>query len=279
MDVNIILGYGFIFWALGIFMFSLIIMFVNNKVFDRAIRRSEDYTYITNLTFLKRIVSFGIFIIGIGVAISYIPSLKNLAQSLLAGAGILAVAIGFASQQALANIVAGIFIVIFKPYRVGDRITIKDTLSGTIEDITLRHTVIRNFENRRIVIPNSIISNEILVNSDLIDKTVCKWFEIDISFDSDLSKAKDIIREETLKHPLFMDNRSEAEKAENIHPVTVRVISLEEFSLKIRAWAWAKDNADAFVLGCDLLESVKARFEAEGIEIPYPYRTIVMKKN
>jgi len=71
---------------------------------------------------------------------------------MLAGAGILAVAVGFASQAALSNIISGVFVVIFKPFRVGDRLKINE-LTGVVEDITLRHTVIRDLENKRIIIP------------------------------------------------------------------------------------------------------------------------------
>jgi small conductance mechanosensitive channel len=132
-----------------------------------------------------------------------IPSLRTLAKSLLAGAGIVAVAIGFASQAALSNIIAGVFIVIFKPFRVKDRVTVKDTINGVIEDITLRHTVIRNFQNRRVIIPNSMISEEIIVNSDIIESKICKWIEIGISYGSDIDLAKSIMAEEAQNHPLL----------------------------------------------------------------------------
>lgn len=89
-------------------------------------------------------------------------ALRTVATSLLAGAGILAVAVGFASQQALSNIVSGIMIVIFKPFRVNDRLNIGTTFNGIVEDITLRHTVIRDFENKRIIVPNMVISQECL---------------------------------------------------------------------------------------------------------------------
>jgi small conductance mechanosensitive channel len=59
--------------------------------------------------------------------------------------------------------------------------------------------------------------------------------------------------------------------------VPVRVLSLGDFSVNLRAWAWTQNSADGFVLTCDLTESIKKRFDAEGIEIPFPYRTLVYK--
>ncbi len=260
---------------------TIIIASTVNYLFTKAIKRtedSEDGDDITNLKFLKRGVGVLIYLTGIGFSIYMIPQLRVLATTMFAGAGVLAIAIGFASQQALANIIGGIFIVIFKPYKITDRIEIRSTLSGVVEDINLRHTVIRNYLNQRIIIPNSVISNEILVNSNYEDDRITKWIEMGISYDSDIDLAKQIMRDEVAAHPLFIDART-PEQIENGDPlVNVRVISMGESSVNLRAWANAKDAPDAFVLGCDLLESIKKRFDKEGIEIPYPHRTIVEKK-
>ena len=231
----------------------------------------------TNYQFLRRAIVTIIYIVGFSLAVYSIPSLKTLAQSLLAGAGIAAVAIGFASQAALSNIIAGVFIVIFKPFRVKDRIVVKDTISGMVEDITLRHTIIRNYQNRRVIIPNSMISAEVIVNADLIETKVCNWIEVGISYDSDIDLAKQIMAEEVGNHPLYIDNRSEEDIEAGEPKVRVRLISLGDFSVNLRAWAWAENQADGFALQCETLESIKKRFDAEGIEIPFPYRTLVFK--
>ena len=250
-----------------------------SKLFGRFIRKTakELINDPTKYQFLRYALTAVIYLVGFGLAIYTIPPLRTLASSMLAGAGILAVVVGFASQSALSNVVAGAFIVIFKPFRLNDRITIKDTLSGVVEDITLRHTVIRNFENRRIIVPNSIISNEILINADLVESKVCKWLHLDISYDSDIDLARKIIQEEVAAHPNLIDNRKPEEIESGKPLVPVRVIALADFSVKLRAWAWAEDNPKAFELETDLLESIKKRFDREGIEIPFPYRTIVFK--
>jgi small conductance mechanosensitive channel len=225
-----------------------------------------------NYVFFRHFITALIYIIGISWAISEVPQLKTLYQSLLAGAGVLAVAVGFASQQALSNIISGLFIVIFKPFRVNDRLKIRETLSGVVEDITLRHTVIRDFENKRIIIPNSVIGQEVITNSDFMDDKIIKYVEINVAFDTNLEKAKEIMREEVMKHPLHIDPRSEEAKEKNEPEVTVRVVLIGSYFITIRAWACAKNASDAFVLYCDLLEQIKGRFDAEGIVIPYPYK-------
>lgn len=249
---------------------------VISKLYSRFIEKSaaeldEDYT---NYKFLQHSLSTIIYLLGFSFAIWNIPFLKPIAQSMVAGAGILAIAVGFASQQALGNIISGVFIVIFKPYKINDRISFNTGLRGIIEDISLRHTVIRNFENQRIIVPNSIISNEILVNSDFSDSRICKFIEVGISYGSDIDLAKKIMAEEIEAHPENIDVRTEEDIKNKIPRVTVRVILLGESSVNLRGWAWAADSPKSFVMQCDLFESIKKRFDTEGINIPFPQRTV-----
>lgn len=264
-----------------ILLVTIIVASLTRRLFNKAIKKIEegesDAHDLTNLKFLKRGVSVIIYTTGISFAIYMIPTLRVIATSVLAGAGLFAIAIGFASQQALSNIVSGIFIVIFKPYKINDRLQIRTDLTGVVEDINLRHTVIRNFENKRIIIPNSVISEEVLINSNYNDDKIIKWIDMGISYDSDIDLAREIMQDEVSKHPYFEDGRTE-EQIENGDPlVPVRVISLGDFSVNLRAWSTASDPARAFVMGTDLFESIKKRFDKEGIEIPFPYRTIVYK--
>jgi len=264
----------------GIVGATILIAYLVNKFFQRLIKKSAKdlQNDPTNYQFIRHLSVALIYVVGFALAIYSVPGLKTIANSMLAGAGILAVAISFASQHALSNIVSGIFMVIFKPFRVGDRLSVR-TFNGIVEDITLRHTVIRDFENKRILIPNALISDEILVNSDFVDDKICKWIDLSISYDSSIDDARRIIQEEVAKHPLHVDPRSADQINEGIPEVTVRVIGFGESAVNLRAWAWAKDSPDGFVLYCDLLESIKKRFDTSSIEIPFPHRTLVYKTN
>lgn len=261
---------------------TVIVASVVSRLFRLGIRRNreaQDESGLTSLVFLRRSVTVLIYLSGISFAIYMIPPLRVVAGSLLAGAGLLAVAVGFASQQALSNIIGGIFIVIFKPYKIGDRIDVRTDLAGVVEDINLRHTVIRNFENKRIIIPNSVISNEVVVNSNYEDDRICRWIDVGISYDSDIDLAKEIMAREVEQHELSLDVRLPEEIEEGQPRVPVRVLSLGEYSVNLRAWAWAANPADGFMMQCDLMESIKKAFDQNGIEIPFPYRTLVQKKD
>lgn len=265
--------------VIGIVLITFIIGYVTNRFFLRLIRKASEQgnAKLTNYQFLRRFVVALIYIVGFSAAIYMIPPLKTMAGSILAGAGIFAVAIGFASQQALSNVVGGIFIVVFKPFQINDRLIVRGTMTGIVEDITLRHTVIRNFENQRIIIPNSVISEEILVNPDFVNDRICKYIDVGISYDSDIDLAKRIMAEEVEKHPFYIDPRSQVDIENGVPLVVVRVLALAESAVNLRAWAWAKDSPNGFVMSCDLYESIKKRFDKEGVEIPYPHRTIMMK--
>lgn len=265
--------------SLIIVALTVVTAVVVRRVGDKLLKRlsARENFDVTSFHFAQHVLTATIILVGVAIVIYKVPGLRLLATTLFAGAGILAVVVGFASQAALSNIVSGIFIVIFKPYRINDIITVKDKLSGIVEDISLRHTVIRNFENRRIVIPNSVISNEVVVNANIVDDKICKWVEFGISYTSDIDLARKIVQEEAMAHPNFVDVRTDEDKTSDVPAVIVRVVALAEYSVNMRAWVWAANQGNAFIMGCDLLESIKKRFDREGIEIPFPYRNLIIK--
>jgi small conductance mechanosensitive channel len=271
--------YGLI--IVGVLVAALILSKVLRALFTKFLQLASSKLNVdpTHYSFLNNLISFVIYF-GAFIFIFYsIPGLRALGVTLFAGAGVAAAVVLFASQQAFSNIINGIFIIIFKPFRVGDIIKVGTLSIGKIEDITLRHTVIRDFENRRIIIPNTVIGSETLVNSSIRDELICNFVEFGISYDSDIDKAIEIIRDEAMKHPNYIDNRSREEKKNNAHPVMVRVIGFGDSSVNLRAFVWSKDHTSGFILKCDLFKSVKERFDREGVEIPFPYRTIVYKKD
>lgn len=232
----------------------------------------------TRYRFAKNALSLIIWLIALGSIASFIPELKSLAVTLFAGAGILVAIIGFAAQEAFSNIIGGIFIVIFKPFRVDDLIKVGDRDYGIVEDITLRHTVILNFENKRIVIPNSVISSETIINDSIEDQKVCRFIEVGISYDSDLRKAIKILQEVSMAHPESIDNRTDEEKKEGVDQVVVRV-NFGDSSVNLKALVWTADPLAVWRMQSEINIVVKERFDAEGIEIPFPHRTLVFKND
>lgn len=251
------------------------------KILSKFLERSSQHLKVdpTQYNFLKNASTAIIMGGAISFAFYIIPALKVLSTTLFAGAGIAAAVLAFASQQAMSNLISGIFLVIFKPFRVGDLISIGEKHSGVVVDITLRHTIIRNFENEHIIIPNSVISSETITNSNIKEDKVCRFIEFGISYDSDVDLAKKLIRLEATKHPAFVDNRTQEQKTEGHEALVIRMVEHGDFSVTLRAYFWANDPMKAMIAHFDLLESVKKQFEQNGIEIPYPYRTVIQKAN
>lgn len=271
-DFKLVLYLGFLA------VFTIVAATSTNMWFKKSVRKKianqEDPT---SYKFLRYVAVFAIYFTGTLFALLAFPSLRGVAQTALGGAGVIALIAGVASQEALANIVGGIFIISFKPFKIGDVVKVTDTMVGTVTDITLRHTIIRNFENKMIVIPNSIINKEKLINYDLGELKTCEFIEMGISYDSDVKLAKKIMQEECENHPLIYDNRTELDKKDGKPIVKTALTKINESTLNIRAWAWSRTFGDSFQLKCDVNETIKERFDAVGIDLAYPYRNIILK--
>ena len=256
--------------------FALVFKYVSKKKINALV--ATKHIDPTSYTFATKLITAIIFIIGISFALIQIPEMKTLGHSLLAGAGILSLVAGLASQQALSNIMSGFLIVIFKPFKINDRITFNQTYTGTVEEINLRQVVLRDFENNRIVVPNSVISANVIVNTNLNDTRICKMIEIGIGYNSDIGQALKIMEEEVLKHPLHIDNRTAEDKENNVPEVISRVTALGNSSITLKVWAYSDNASNGFIMYCDLLRSIKERFDKENIEIPYNYQNVIIKE-
>ncbi len=278
MFKNFISESGIVIHISVIVALTVLFAFIFNNLTNRYIKRNTATKHLdpTSFLFAKKFIIAVIYIVGVSFALVQIPELKIIGHSLLAGAGILSLVAGLASQQALSNIMSGFLIVLFKPFRINDRITFNN-YTGTVEEINLRQVVLKDLENNRVIVPNSVISSQVIVNTNLNDTKVCKNIQIGIGYSSDIGKALKIMEEEISKHPLFIDIRNEEDKNNNVPLVTSRVISLDDSSVSLKAWAYAENNSNGFILYCDTIRSIKERFDEENIEIPFKYQNVIIK--
>lgn len=260
----------------GTILIALLADFIVKYNISKRLSQNRDTT---NLKFIRYIVAGLIYFIGAVLVLFAFPSLRVVAKTALGGAGILTIILGFASQEALSNVVGGLFIIAFKPFKIGDIIELSDTNMGTVSDITLRHTVIRNFDNQMIVIPNSVINKERLINYNLNDKKACKRLEVSIAYDSDTDVARKIMSDACENHPLSIDVRSQFEIDKGVPRAKTAVVSLDKNAITIRVWAWAKSFDDVYDLGCELNDDIKKGFDKAGIEMAIPYRTLLSTKD
>lgn len=249
---------------------------LKNRYFRRQVLKNKIDP--TMARFLTRLISTVIYSFFVFVIISQIKPLSQMSVSLLAGSGVAVLVIGFAAQEAFSNIIAGIFLSLFRPFSVDELINIPSiNVMGRIEDITLRHTVIRTFENNRVIVPNNIINSSVIENRDIIDNKICNFFIVGITYDSDIDVAKKIMIEEATKHPFLIDTRSEQDKENGVPLVSVVVANLNTSSVDLRMPVWAKNAIDSFKLLSDLRESIKKQFDQNEIEIAFPHQTVIIK--
>lgn len=234
----------------------------------------------TQFLVFRRLVILLIYALGLAAAGSMVPGLKTVGVSLLASAGVIAIIVGFAAQQTFSNVISGVFIAIFEPFKVGDWVSIKDEY-GVVEDITLRHTVIRTWQEKRLIIPNSKIGEEYIINYSIKNPRILATLDIGISYDSDIDKARKIMLDEADKHSdVLKEVRGPTNQFLTREEVMkVRLIELTDFTQKMRLYFWAPDQSTAMKTKYDLTEAIKKKFDKEKIEVPFPYRTIVYKKD
>lgn len=213
-------------------------------------------------------------IIALVVVVLSVPVLRSKATFIFSGAGILAAIIGFAAQAAISNLIAGAFIVIFKPFRVGDFIRLDESRVGIVQDITLRHTVINNFENKRLIIPNSIISTESVLNHTIEDSQVLSFNNFYIGIYADVDLARKIVQEEVRKLDYTIDNPNSKISPLKEH-VEVRMISTQNYRIHLRAYIWMNEPFEEFRNRAILAERVHKRFITEGVDMPVDIHRII----
>lgn len=232
---------------------------------SRAKRKVDPGKYVLLIFFIR----VTILIVGISYAISLDPGIRSVTTSLLASAGIATAVIGFASKDVLSNLVSGAMIVVFRPFTLSHWIKVGN-MEGSVEEIKMLHTVIKDITNRRLIIPNSQILSKDMINSSYHDEEVIQIVQFEITYDTDIDKAKEIIREVAEASPLSMDKRSKAQKDKNDPFVEVRLFKFGPHSMILGALVWVDTPRDAITVNWCLNQEVRERFNKAGIKIPYP---------
>ncbi|WP_435195571.1 mechanosensitive ion channel family protein [Natronomonas sp. EA1] len=212
---------------------------------------------------IRKLTSIVVVFVAIAVAFGT-AGFGDFLQSLATVAAAATLAIGFAMQDVLKNFVAGVFIYTDKPFRIGDWIE-WDGNAGIVEDISLRVSRVRTFDNELLTVPNSQLTDGVIKNPVAKDKLRLK-FVFGIGYDDDIDTATDIIIEEAEKHDEILDDPEPS----------VRLTELADsyVGLQSRIWIAQPSRADFVRTRAEYVKNVKVRFDEEGIEIPYPQRDL-----
>ena len=190
----------------------------------------------------------------------------------IAGAGVAGIAIGFAAKDTLSNLIAGILLIVDRPFEVGDRIEVWAAPSGSstwgdVIDIGLRATKIKTTDNIVIVIPNNEIMKRDIINYTIITSKIRVRINIGVAYDADIEKAKELI--------IKVANFAEWIAKDPAPKVVVRNFGESSVDLQLRVWINdARKRMDTISY---ITDNIKTMFDKEGIEIPYPKRDIFIK--
>ncbi len=236
---------------------------------ERALARgSRVHIDRTRVKFISQLAQIIIYIVAFFMYARYIPVLSNLGNAGLASVGVLSVVAGLAAQNTLGNLIAGISLLLYRPFNVGDRLQVAAPTgleTGEIESLSLGYTIIKTDDNRRVVVPNSLMASQTTINMTRDDSRAICSVSVVISLDSDLDRARAILLEIAGGNP-------KAKKIDGC-PVT----HLDGSGIELTLSVWCDNSVIAGGLKCDLLEAIKRRFSAAGIKIPPVERVITIK--
>lgn len=250
------------------FPMSVFVGDVLELVERRVVQRSSTALDDTALPLLNTVVRFGIVALGILLALDRLG--LNIAP-LLAGAGVVGLALSLAAKDTLSNLIAGVLLILDRPFQIGDRIELWNAPDetgtwGDVIEIGLRATKIRNPDNLVIVVPNNEIMRRDIINYTMSGSHIRLRIPIDVEYDSDIDQAKRLILE--------VANRAEGVKPEPAPLVIVREFGASGVKLQLRIWI--QEARDRRAIADYITERVVTTFAEAGIHMPYPKRDIYL---
>lgn len=273
---NIFSGFtGDLIGAVVIIIITLVINKIVCAFIDKRTSKSKNKDLKTVFIFAKKIIKVFIMFIGIVIALYQFSIFSTLSITLLSATGVLITVIGLALQDSLGNIIGSFEIIMNKPFSVGDFIKLPEKgVSGTVEEVCLRHTVIKTVNNQREIIPNGMLKDLIIENTNFKDNEMVLMEEYAISYDADVENAIEILKEELVR--ICKIEFKGANK--NVEFPKVRVVKWDSSAIKLRAYVWGNDLGEAYDNLFELNKSLKVRYNKAKIEIPYDYINVVNKK-
>lgn len=240
---------------------GLVLSKVLKRLFAKLLHRYSKNRSVNRL-FLSL---FYVSLIGIFVFSALtILKLDKAVTTILAGAGILGLALAFAFQDIAANFISGIFISFRQPIRIGNIVKIKDFM-GKIEDINLRDTVVRTFQGQMVIIPNKEVFQNPIENYSLLGK---RRFDlsIGISYGDDLEKVKTV----TLQAVAQMEGLSTEDETSFFY----NEFGDSSINFTLRLWVKNPEQPEYLNVGSNAIMKIKAAYDANNIMIPFPIRTL-----
>lgn len=242
-------------------------VFTVNFIFKRIERKSKSIHF----RFFSRLINVIIIAVGIYNCLGVFEVTKSLGSSLMKGSALLLAIATLAAQQTLGNVISGLTLTVTKPYNTGDKIRVMNgsniIAEGLVEDITIRHTIIKTFDGQSSIVPNSIMDSSVIVNTNFT-ANVGNFLEIEVGYDSDVDLAIELEKKIIAEHPLTLNDDS----------MTITVSAYTDNGVILKTAVWTKELSDNFLACSDIRRSVLKAFKEHNITIPYQTVTVLENK-
>lgn len=242
--------------ALILFAGFVIAGWLNRRIVALGRRASLDDTL---FSFLGSIVRYSVLTF---TALFVLNTFGIKTTSIIAVLGAAGLAIGLALQGTLSNVAAGVMIILFRPFKMGDFVTV-DGVSGTVKEITLNFIEMATPANIKVIVPNAKVWGNTITNFSTYGTRRVEWV-FGVSYSTNLAQAEQVIRD-----TITSDPRALADPA-----FFIQVTNLNDSSVDFTVRCWAK-SGDAWAFQTDMTRKVKEAFDTAGIDIPFPTHTLI----
>jgi small-conductance mechanosensitive channel len=257
-------SYTDVFSRVGLAVLVLVLTWLAMRLTRRAVdrylarqrRNQMDPAAATKLRMIERLIAASFLFLGVGTAflILDIAALQKLAVGMFASAGMVGIVMGLAAQTTAANLVSGVLIAFVQPLRLGDRVSV-GTDFGVVEQIGLFYTTLHTWDNRRLVIPNKVLSNEVIRNSTVVDARMPAAVVFRLKHGADIDRARAALLGEAGELPQALTDPAP----------TITLRDADEATITLQVVVWAATGEAAWELAQSLGERGMYRLDAEGV--------------
>jgi len=258
---------GFIITFLITVIIAKIFSTILEKLVDHAMKK--DARASMPFKYLLKILRTVIYVIATFAILMNVKPLQSVSTAILGATSVMTVVVGLAAQETFGNFIAGFFIVIYQPFHVGDMVNLPEkNISGTVIEITFRHTILNTVENTKIIVPNSTMNSAIVEDKAFGQKTYIRYLALSVAYNTDIDKLERVITDVVVNTDGVIDTRSSEAKEKNL-PINITVNEFLDSGIQIRFPFTTKSLGKSVETASKIRKALLVAFRENGIEIPY----------
>ena len=258
---------GFIITFLITVIIAKIFTTILEKLVDHAMKK--DARASMPFKYLLKILRTVIYVIATFAILMNVKPLQSVSTAILGATSVMTVVVGLAAQETFGNFIAGFFIVIYQPFHVGDMVNLPEkNISGTVIEITFRHTILNTIENTKIIVSNSTMNSAIVEDKAFGQKTYIRYLVLSVAYNTDIDKLERVITDVVVNTDGVIDTRSAEAKEKNL-PINITVNEFLDSGIQIRFPFTTKSLGKSVETASKIRKALLVAFRENGIEIPY----------